>query len=402
MKWVRLVETGLEVDGHVRGGGLAGRFSLGVEAIDRELAGTGPSSGGLARAGVHEVLHPADRTGSRPWELAACLALGAVRDDEQHAERDARRDVDVSEGEDSANAGDLPDFSDVLSTTETNDTCARASQMRARAGETRARVGENRIEIDRAEMRMEHVELGAGERDGDGGGDGGGGDGGGGDGGGGACGRRVVWIDPGREINPRALERMGLGMDRVWVLRPRSDRDLLWAMIECLRSGAVAAVVGPVPKLDATAARKLQLAAEAGSACAITLRTHQPGRSPHAAASRWFARPAAGTDTIRRWHLQLLHGHPHARQPHFIFEHHRIDMNNRLNHEKKPNKIHSLYIDTKYQITTIANTHAAIFQAHPLHSTDQLADRSHRKEIDRPVARFAGDPSPQRRLTRTG
>ncbi|MCA8909569.1 MAG: hypothetical protein KDA64_17010, partial [Rhodospirillaceae bacterium] len=81
----------------------------------------------------------------------------------------------------------------------------------------------------------------------------------------------AVWIAAEDDLYPPGLVRFGLApADLLHVRTPRLP-DRLWALEECLRSGAVAVAVAELEAIDLTAGRRLQLAAEAGGAAALLL-----------------------------------------------------------------------------------------------------------------------------------
>ena len=118
----------------------------------------------------------------------------------------------------------------------------------------------------------------------------------------------VVWSDPRGELYPPALAAGGLPLDRVFLLRPRSEADEAWAVAECLRSSGVAAVVADPPRLTRVGARRLQLAAEAGGGVGLLLRSTRSAQH-YAAATRWLVAPAPGEAAVQRWRVELAHGH---------------------------------------------------------------------------------------------
>ncbi len=81
----------------------------------------------------------------------------------------------------------------------------------------------------------------------------------------------VVWIQPAwqaERLNGEALAGLA-DPGRFLFLYPRRPADLLWAMEECLRSGAAALVVADLPEPPAlTPVRRLTLAAEAAAGAA--------------------------------------------------------------------------------------------------------------------------------------
>ncbi len=122
----------------------------------------------------------------------------------------------------------------------------------------------------------------------------------------------VMWIAAEPDAWPPGLARFGLSpADLVLVQAPRRQ-DALWAMEECLRSPGVAGALLALDGMDLTAARRLQLAAEAGGAIGLLLRpdTEAEGGAT-AALTRWRVGALAGTGGAHdlgdpRWSLELL------------------------------------------------------------------------------------------------
>ncbi|HEX5509666.1 MAG TPA: hypothetical protein VFX37_14280 [Pseudolabrys sp.] len=119
-----------------------------------------------------------------------------------------------------------------------------------------------------------------------------------------ASGRAILWAaedltcaENGAPHGP-GLDRLGIMPERFLIVRAGHTRDVLWAMEEALRCGAVGAVIGEIRgyrrDLDLTATRRLSLAAASNNSIALLLRT-APGVEPSAAATRWVigATPAA-------------------------------------------------------------------------------------------------------------
>jgi protein ImuA len=120
----------------------------------------------------------------------------------------------------------------------------------------------------------------------------------------------VVWNDPERELHLPALSAAGINLRHLILLRSARRADQLWALAECLRCRGVCATVASVERLNQIEARRLQLAAERGGGVGIFIRPHTPGISSYyAAATRWLAQPAPGSDQMQRWKMELLHGH---------------------------------------------------------------------------------------------
>jgi protein ImuA len=105
-------------------------------------------------------------------------------------------------------------------------------------------------------------------------------------------GRPVAWIAAGDDLYAPGLAAHGLGPETLLVVRVRSDADALWAMEEALRCPDLACVVGELRRLELTAGRRLQLAAEDGGVTGLAL--HPPlARAANAGTTRWrvAARP---------------------------------------------------------------------------------------------------------------
>ncbi|MDO9707404.1 ImuA family protein [Paracraurococcus lichenis] len=123
----------------------------------------------------------------------------------------------------------------------------------------------------------------------------------------------VLWIAPEPDAWPPGLARFGLSpADLVLVQAPRRQ-DALWAMEESLRCPGVAGALLAVDGLDMTAARRLQLAAEAGGAIGLLLRpdAEEESGGATAALTRWRVGALAGTGGAHdlgdpRWSLELL------------------------------------------------------------------------------------------------
>jgi protein ImuA len=111
-----------------------------------------------------------------------------------------------------------------------------------------------------------------------------------------AGGRQVLCIatdyathEAGTPYGP-GLDRLGLSMDRLLILRVAHPRDALWAFEEALKCPALGAVLAELPEAgiaaDLTATRRLSLAAQAGGGLGLLLR-HRPYPLPSAAMTRW-------------------------------------------------------------------------------------------------------------------
>ena len=105
----------------------------------------------------------------------------------------------------------------------------------------------------------------------------------------------VLWCAPVFPYPP-GLVALGLDPARLICVAGR-PADRLWAMEEGLKSGRPAVVVARLARLDLTASRRLQLAAETGGVTAIALRPPDSRLGPTAAATRWLVAPAPSRET---------------------------------------------------------------------------------------------------------
>ena len=110
----------------------------------------------------------------------------------------------------------------------------------------------------------------------------------------------IVIIDPDRQFFPVAAAAMGLPMEQLIILQSSSkpgsgaiDQDLLWAIDQSLRSPAVAAVWGPLPKIDDRWSRRFQLSAESSGCLGLFVRPLSVARQPSWAEVQWLVSPAA-------------------------------------------------------------------------------------------------------------
>jgi protein ImuA len=126
------------------------------------------------------------------------------------------------------------------------------------------------------------------------------------------CGRTAQAEAPG--LYGPGLAQAGLAPAQLIIVTAASDADVLAAMEEGLRHPVLACVVGEVRRMDLTASRRLQLAAEKSGVTALAIRMPQrrDAIEPIAAAGRWritvlpsasHVIPAAGR---ARWRLELL------------------------------------------------------------------------------------------------
>jgi protein ImuA len=107
----------------------------------------------------------------------------------------------------------------------------------------------------------------------------------------------ALWLLPSaarHSLYGPGLVSRGVDPSHLIIARSRTHRDGLWSLEEALKSGAFALVLGELSEaIGATAARRLQLAAERGSSICLLLSEGQSIlTAPEFATSRWRADPA--------------------------------------------------------------------------------------------------------------
>jgi len=122
-------------------------------------------------------------------------------------------------------------------------------------------------------------------------------------------GRSVAFVQPPHTPYAPALVRYGLSLDSIlWIAADR-DEDARWAAEQLLREGAAAVLLWSPVQQD-RALRRLQLAAEAGGACAFLYRAPSALSNASPAALR-IVLSAAGED-VRADIVKVRGGHPRA------------------------------------------------------------------------------------------
>lgn len=116
----------------------------------------------------------------------------------------------------------------------------------------------------------------------------------------------LVWILPAHVSEMPMLRGLPPGVgERLHLLRPSGETDLLWCCEEALRAAPVGLVIAePEKPLSLTAGRRLQLAAEAGRSTGMML--IREGAGSNATETRWQCEPMASTaadSTLHRWTL---------------------------------------------------------------------------------------------------
>jgi hypothetical protein len=125
-----------------------------------------------------------------------------------------------------------------------------------------------------------------------------------------ACrdGGAVVVLDRQREFYPPAAVRAGIALDRLIVLQPRIEADVLWTLDQALRCVGVAVVLAWFEKLDGRDFRRLQLAAEEGGTLGFLIRPASVRHEPSWADVRLLVEPlpSGRANEGRRLRVEVL------------------------------------------------------------------------------------------------
>ena len=112
-------------------------------------------------------------------------------------------------------------------------------------------------------------------------------------------------------LSQQGLVRQRLDPDRLILVSARRDDEALWAMEEGLKSKGLGAVIAEIGRLDLTASRRLQLAAETSGVTAFALRrwrlmteAEREAKQPVAAMTRWRVTSLPGGGALK-WQVRL-------------------------------------------------------------------------------------------------
>jgi protein ImuA len=113
------------------------------------------------------------------------------------------------------------------------------------------------------------------------------------------------------DLHAHGLHQQHLDPKRLILVAAKRDDEALWAMEEGLKAKSLGAVLGEVEKLDLTASRRLQLAAETSGVTAFVLRRWRvmeravrDAAQPIAAVTRWRV-TALPTESEICWQVDL-------------------------------------------------------------------------------------------------
>ena len=101
----------------------------------------------------------------------------------------------------------------------------------------------------------------------------------------------VMWISSSRTLFPPALKSFGIEPDHFIFIDAQKEKDVLWAMEEALKCGALTAVVGEVNEISFTQSRRLQLAVEQSQVTGFIFRRRYRKLNTTACVSRWKITP---------------------------------------------------------------------------------------------------------------
>src|SRR5687768_6356937 len=59
----------------------------------------------------------------------------------------------------------------------------------------------------------------------------------------------IVWSDPHNQFYPPALSALGIPLDRLFLLKPKTPEDELWAVTQCLACKGVGATIATIDRL---------------------------------------------------------------------------------------------------------------------------------------------------------
>ena len=123
----------------------------------------------------------------------------------------------------------------------------------------------------------------------------------------------VMWVSTCRTLFPPALKIFGVQPDRIIFVDLKKETDVLWAMEEALKCGALKAVVGELTEMSFIASRRLQLAVEQSKVTGFVLRNNIKKTSNSACVSRWkiTSIPGVPIDDLPgvgypQWRVELL------------------------------------------------------------------------------------------------
>ena len=126
-----------------------------------------------------------------------------------------------------------------------------------------------------------------------------------------ALGERIVLVAPPYTPYPHAWQNAGVDVRQLAVIQAQ-ERDALWAVEQCLRSGSCGAVLCWPHKADDRALRRLQVAAETGQTLAFAWRSLSEAINPSPAALRLAVESRPAQVRVLKFRGGLAHPAPIA------------------------------------------------------------------------------------------
>ncbi|MES2649665.1 MAG: Error-prone repair protein ImuA [Bacteroidota bacterium] len=97
----------------------------------------------------------------------------------------------------------------------------------------------------------------------------------------------AIWISAKRNLFPTGLVNFGILPENIIFLDLQKTKDMLWALEEALKCSSIAAVIGEIPELSFTSARRLQLAVEQSGTMGFILRNNPRNLTTTGCVTRW-------------------------------------------------------------------------------------------------------------------
>ncbi len=123
----------------------------------------------------------------------------------------------------------------------------------------------------------------------------------------------ILWVSAARTLFPPALSNFGIAPDRIIFVDLAKEKEILWAMEEGLKCGALSAVIGEIRDLDFIVSRRLQLAVEQSQVTGFIIRQHPRILNTTACVTRWkiTSLPSDKLDDLPgisypKWKVELL------------------------------------------------------------------------------------------------
>jgi protein ImuA len=101
----------------------------------------------------------------------------------------------------------------------------------------------------------------------------------------------AVWIGNSPNLFPPALQAFGIRPDQIIFIDLKKEKEMLWAMEEALKCGALSAVIGEIADFSFTHSRRFQLAVEQSKTTGFIIRNNPRTPIPNSCIARWKISP---------------------------------------------------------------------------------------------------------------